>query len=462
MEDNRSEPNWQRVKEYLKEQIAEAEDHRNLGDEQRAIINSMILEPLEKADQKSWEDVTFLFVAFLMVGWVRLGFLPSQFEPLCHKPGLELTATFFRVFPTLKATSAPSPSGVSQFWDGIICEVMYNWEDAKTAFDLSLNDPSLPPWIRVSALQLKAWHHLRLQEYNAVRETLQQLRRNLKVSKPAVDYLTGYIKALEDSGLGSQYYELHHDNIFMMVPEAAPDESHFLPEEATRTEVFAGGVSLTESTIEALKLAITERLEPRLLLGIWQAKEEIIRSMPSTHTLEEVSQKLRTKYGDWMSKLANQGALSNAEFLYQALKAKSWSGAIMEYANAVEAEIKSKLLPGLKNLLMKKGTMLENILPSKVKSGGSSFGYTETVLNEIAVNPDLTKLLSPLPQDTVSFLLNELPSSLAKLRKMRRNAAHGDIMTAWEAKEMRKCVLGTPQKPGLLKRLTEINIPYTG
>jgi len=458
MENKRSEPEWERLKEHLKEQITETEDQRGLGDEQRAIINGMILEPLEKADQKSWETGMFLFIAFLMVGWVKLGFLPSQLEPLCNKPGLELTATFFRIFPILKASNAPSPSGVSQFWDGIICEAMYSLEDAKTAFDLSLNDLSLPSWIRVSALQLKAWHHVRLQEYDAARETLQQLRDNLSVSKSTVDYLMGYIKALEDSGIGSRHYELHRDDIFMMVPEAAPDELHFLSEEATKTGVFAGGVALTESTIEALKLAITEGIEPRLRLAIWQAKEEIIKSVPITHTLEEVSQRLRSEHGDWVTKLANEGALVNAEFLYRALKAKSWGGVIIEYANSVEAEIKAKLLPGLNNLLKKMGTTPENILPSRVESGGSILGYAEAVIKRIATKPLLRGfLLSALPEDTCYFLLSELPDSLAKLRELRNSAAHGDIMTASEAKEIRRLVLSTPEKPGLLERVTEIN-----
>jgi hypothetical protein len=67
-----------------------------------------------------------------------------------------------------------------------------------------------------------------------------------------------------------------------------------------------------------------------------------------------------------------------------------------------------------------------------------------------------------LPEDTVSFLLYELPGSVAKLRELRNPAPHGNVMTASEAKEMRKLVLGTPEKPGLLKRLNEIDIPYTG
>jgi len=462
MENNQSEAGWEGLKEYLKDQIVKAKDQQGLADEQLAIINKMILEPLERTDREPLVLLAALFTAFLMLGWLKLGFLPSQFEPLCHEPGLELTATLFRMFPTSKASDAPSPSGVSQFWDGIICNEMYNWDDAKTAFDLCLSDPSLAPWMRVTALQLKAWHHVRLQEYETARETLQQLRDSLSVSKPTVDYLMGYIKALEDSGRGSLHYELRHDELFMMVPEAMPDELQFLPQEAIRTGALAEGVLLSESTIESLKLAITERIEPRLLLAIWQAKEEIIRSMPNTHTLEEVSQRLRSEHGDWVSKLANQGALVNAEFLYEALKAKSWGGAITEYANAVEAEIKAKLLPRLGNLLRKKGTTLENIVPNRVGSGGSSLGYAEAVLKRIAANPLLVGFLSALPEDTVSFLLYELPGSVAKLRELRNPAPHGNVMTASEAKEMRKLVLGTPEKPGLLKRLNEIDIPYTG
>lgn len=462
MENNRSEAGWEGLKEYLKDQIVKAKDQQGLADEQLAIINNMILEPLGRTDTEPLVLLGALFTAFLMLGWLKLGFLPSQLEPLCREPGLELSATFFRMFPTSKASDAPSPSGVSQFWDGIISNEMYNWDDAKNAFDLCLSDPSLAPWVRVTALQLKAWQHVRLQEYDIARETLEQLRDNLSVSKPTADYLMGYIKALEDSGRGSLHYELHHDEIFTMVPEAAPSKLQFLPQEVTKTGALAEGVSLAESTIEALKLAITEIIEPRLLLAIWQVKEEIIGSMPITQTLEEVSQRLRGEYGDWVSRLANPGALTNAEFLYGALKAKSWGGVITEYANSVEAEIKVKLLPALGNLLKEKGTTLERILPNRIESGGSSLGYAEVILRRIAANPLRRNFLSALPEDTASFLLYELPASLAKLRELRKPPAHGDVMTAKEAKEMRKIVLGTHDNPGLLKRLNEINIPYTG
>ena len=84
MENNRSQPSWEWLKEYLKKQIAEAEDQRGLGYEQRAIINEMILQPLEKGDQESLETWISLFVALLMLGWVKLGFLPSRVKRPSH------------------------------------------------------------------------------------------------------------------------------------------------------------------------------------------------------------------------------------------------------------------------------------------------------------------------------------------------------------------------------------------
>ncbi len=135
MENNRSEDSWEGLNEYLKDQIFKAKDKQGLADEQLAIINNMTLEPLGRNDTEPLVLLGALFTAFIMLGWLKLGFFPSQFEPLCHEPGLELSATFFRMFPISRASDAPSPSGMSQFWDGMICNEMYNWNDAKNAFD---------------------------------------------------------------------------------------------------------------------------------------------------------------------------------------------------------------------------------------------------------------------------------------------------------------------------------------
>jgi len=118
----------------------------------------------------------------------------------------------------------------------------------------------------------------------------------------------GYVDAIENSGFGSLYAG-SYDEMFVMIPEAEPDQLHCLTGEAPRTDTLAGGMSLTAPTIEALKLAISESIGTRLLLGIWQAKEEIIKSIPITHTLEDISQRLQSEHGDWVNRLVNQGSL---------------------------------------------------------------------------------------------------------------------------------------------------------
>jgi hypothetical protein len=445
VEDNVNDKDWELLKEALKQRIAEVDERAGLADQQRAIIKETILEPLEATGEPS--EISFLyFLGCAMAGWIEVGLLPSEWE-----------ATADRINSRLRANDELVAIGEWQFWQGLYFEETENWSEAKSSFDLAVKDASLPRGIRLASLYLRVWCHVASGEYDEARKVLTELRNAVSTfaNKWHVDHMDGYIWALQRHG----------------ITEACPPVTLALDingeitsyEERVEAGSLAEGVSLPESTVKALKLAMTEIIEPRLRLALWQAKEEIIRSMPITHTLEEASQRLRSEHGDWVSKLANQGALVNAEFLYRALKAKSWGGVITEYANSVEAEIKAKLLPRLDNLLKKKGTTLENLLPSRVESGGSSLGYAEIVLKRIATNPLLKNLLlSALPEDTCSFLLSELPGSLARLRQLRKPPAHGDVMTASEAKEMRRLVLGTPEKPGLLKRLNETDIPYAG
>lgn len=133
-------------------------------------------------------------------------------------------------------------------------------------------------------------------------------------------------------------------------------------------------------------------------------------------------------------------------------------GVIIDYTNVVEAEIKAKLLPGLDDFLMEKGTTLNNIEPNEMLRGGSSLGYTELVLNRIAENPILTNLFSVLPKDTTSFLFDKLPGSLSEVRKLRNAAAHGDSVGSKDAKEIRRLLHGTQGKAGLLERLSKITL----
>jgi len=431
------------LRESFLELLSEEEKQRNLSSDEFEIVANMILEPLERNDTPPFDFFSILLLGTIMLEWLRLQFLPSQFP---H--GFDLTATLFRLYPTSRALEAPEPNGMSQFWDAILSKGMSKLEEASWALDLCLEDPSLPQWARVTALQLKVWHHARVQEYNEAYSYVNMLRDSLYVSKSKADYLMGYIKAFEDNQLTMLGNELNQD-MFIMMPEAVPSDFPLIQTQDV-------SVSLSDSTKEALTRSITETVITRVLSGVWQAKEEIIRSIPVGHSLEGVNQRLRDDYGEWVGKIANPGALINAEFLFEALKAKSWGAVITEYSNAIEAEVAVKLLPWLGRIMSEKGASLESILPSRVESGGSTLGYAEMLLRRIAANPILKSYLPALSDDSESFLLYKLPNALVTLRTRRNVPAHGGIGIATEAKEMRIIVLGTYETPGLLKRLHDV------
>jgi tetratricopeptide (TPR) repeat protein len=427
----------------LKRRIEEADERVGLADQQRAIIEEMIYQPLEGSADPS--QIEFLhFLGFAMAEWIKVGFLPSEFE-----------AAADRIDSRLKANDRLSSIGEFWCWQGLFFMGRENYEEATNSFQHIREDASVFKGIRLTSLYLEAWCHVGVGDYDAADKILGELRNAVGTvgNKWYVDCLHGYFMALRHHGLTQ--VDLPFTLALDLNGEIAPCE------EKGKAELLASDESLVELVAKVSKIVITEELEPRLRLALWQAKEEIVKNMPIMHTLEEVSQRLRSEHGDWVRRLANMGALVNAEFLYSALKAKSWGAVITEHASSVEAEIKAKLLPRLDSVLKKNGTSLESILPNKIQSGGSSLGYAEAILRRIAADPLLKSLLlSALSEDASSFLLSQLPGSLARVRELRKRPAHGDVMSASEAEEMRRLVLGSPEKPGLLRRLCEIDIPY--
>ena len=444
------------VKE-LKKEMAELQADLALPEEEKALLHR--IDSLIEVEPSSLRWA--FFVSHSLMTGLKLGFLPSEVvASLCRDVPCE--ADFW--------VGCISYSACSMKRDGPweIAEV----EKTKDLFERALKDASLPRKMRMASLQLKAWCHVALWEFSEALMTLTEIKQTIFTSegKERVDYLIDYIGRLEDNYLGveeedpwhirtlgeqtllvKEQGELYrHTTKFVILPDAEFGE--FLPEEINRKESLQVGLSPPSSIVNAIKDLLDDQSKI-FRLDLWRVKEEIIVETPS---LERTKEKLVADYGDWVNKLANQGALTNAEFLYKALNTKSWGEVIMGYANVVEAEIKAKLLPRLENLLMEKGATLENILPSQVESGGSALGYAELVLKRIATNPILINLLSGLPKDTVSFLLSELPDLLKDLRLPRRLSAHGDVVH--DAKKIQKLVLGTPEKAGLLKRLTEINL----
>lgn len=448
MENNLDDVNWEKLINTLRDLITGIAEQKGLVEEQRAIIDDKIFKQLESITIISADAIVLLMVGVIMVGWLKVGLLPSELPN-----ELNITATFFRYYPESKASDAPEPGGESHFWDGLFCIGIDDFITAKASFALCLSDDYLPHWMRVIVLQFEIWHFVRSDEYELAYETLDLLRESLYINDPMVDYIIGYIKALEDNNIGSSY-----DEMVFITPAISEN-----PELMTGDIVVAGspsaGVSFTKSALASLQNNISEKIVTELRLGLWQMKEEIVSSIPLTGTLEEVCQKLRNEHGNWVDKLANQGALTNAEFLYESLSRRSWGEVVLGYTNAVEAEVRARLIQPLEVFLMKRSdgklvaigqTFIE------VKSQKLSLSDCEQILRGVGSSKSLQEFFSLLPNEARLFVLNTLPDRLSELRNLRNPSAHGSIVA--NAKEARKIVIGTPEKPGILKLLSEINI----
>jgi hypothetical protein len=456
----------------LKEEITALQADLDLPEGEKALLIrqlELLLEVEPSLLNMAW------FVASVLLSGLKLSFSPSE------------CLASIRRYVTCE----------TDFWSGCISYFYFliewdrpgwgqlPWEIGKTKetkdfFKRALKDASLPRKMRMASLQLKAWCHVALWEFDKALMSLSELKQTVSTSegKERVEYLINYIERLQEYYLGVEeedpWYigtlgeqtllvkeqgELYrHDTKFVFLPHTEFGE--FLPEESGKPVPLKGSalikdLEFTPNLIDTL----AEKIKTPILLSLWEAKEEIKDKIPITHTLEETSQVLLKEYGNWVNKLANQGALTNAEFLYKALGARSWGEVIVGYSNAVEAEIKTRLLPQLENFLMAKGFFLQDILPKRVGKGDSDLGYAEAVLRQVkseSIPKELTELFSFLPSETSSFLLDDLPDDLVKLRNLRNPSSHGHIIN--NAEETRKLVLGTPEKPGLLKRLTEINL----
>jgi len=201
---------------------------------------------------------------------------------------------------------------------------------------------------------------------------------------------------------------------------------------------------------------IVNESEQNTRLALWQMKEEIVQSIPATYSPERVSENLRARYGDWTRKIANPRALANAEFLYQARTRGSWGEVVLGYANAIEAEIRAKLLPQLEQFLSANGTTVEETAPAAIPQQPYTLRYVQMVLEGIAKNQLLRARLTSTGQANTSFLLGELPSSLGRLRRLRNKAAHGVVIR--DARNIRDLVLGSQERPGLLRKLSDLRL----
>jgi hypothetical protein len=437
MENQLDDNNWELKKRKLIEALTEEADCQGLAVGQRAIIHETILKPLDEDDESSRN--TAWFFGYAMVGWLKIGFLPSEWK-----------ISLAEIVSKPKDIYAP-PGAELAFWLGLASKELFPAEDerAKQYFDDALKDVTLPQGIHLASLNLKVWCQVGLGEYDEADVTLTELRNGVSsfANKYYADYLMGFISALSKYGITA---------VDMPVKMALSIDGEIVPE--TTGKRGGSEPQYVALPVDALIKMIREEVTMPVLISECKTRKEIAE-IPVTRTPEEFRQKFVTEYGDWVNKLANQGALVNAEFLYEALSARSWGEIVMGYANAMEEEIRRQLLRPLQSFLRSKtGNNILSVGQKFIKvHDRCDTADIEGILSAGELN-QLKEFYLPLTTEAHLFLFDELPRSLEELRKLRNPSAHGIVMNANEAKQIRKLVLGTSKKAGLLKRLTEINL----
>ena len=427
----------------IERQIAQIEitqDERGidwgLPEEEKAVLNKLVLEPLSRPSEP---DEIASFIGSMMVCGFSLGFLPSECLNSLKRASLRAVAD--------QSVPVTLDDSELNFWLGCALYMQRDYLASRDLLQKVKDNALLPRKILLASLQLCAWSQFHLLNYNEALETLNILKARVSTAegKERASFLIGYLSALWEEPEFEEF-------------PLGPEVHVVLPEEEYDELLLEKAVPLSVSSWNNLRLILEEQAKS-ITLSIWKAKEEVISRIPNARTLEEVNERLAKEYGDWIKRIQNPGALVNAEFLYGALKSRSWGEVVVGYANAVELETKARLEP-LLGLLKSKGILeiptKDPRNPIRIDSPKVTLGEIEIILCSLESNPALRVCTENLiPTDLRPFLLDRLPRDLEKLRNFRNSSAHGEVIQS--AKEIRKLVLGTPEEPGLLKRLSEVN-----
>ncbi|MFA5055584.1 MAG: hypothetical protein WC562_05360 [Dehalococcoidia bacterium] len=215
---------------------------------------------------------------------------------------------------------------------------------------------------------------------------------------------------------------------------------------------------LFEKFREMMDISVKDNLSPiKSAMG-----EEIkkLRDGDSQQNLLTTQQKLVDKYGDWIRQLANPGSLTNAEYLFDSLNQNelSWGESIVGYSNAIEAELRKRFLEPLVKFMVSQKTKSIDFGDRRIIIDMSiDLEQIERLLHGIKSHPLLKSFIAGYDID-IEFLSNRLPNDLEIIRKYRNPSAHGNIVSNSSiGRQIQKSVLGTPQRPGILKLIFDIN-----
>ncbi|GEM_PF-4327178 len=389
-------------------------------------------------------------------------FDPSQLFDISVQSGKELTLDFSKLDETDDELpdSTPVASGGTEstalnevfFWAGLARM------DSSNAFTRALSGP-LPRKMHLICLVQKADCCASRQEYDEALASLVQLQDLVKEpeSRLLVALCRGYIECLRDHRPATRTRPI----VSLSTSEWNEDNSsqESAVEEAERIIADAKGRGFPAELAELLRRQQQE-LKETVMREVREDREANLKAMKELQppAWDEISAKIR-RTEPWVKDLANASSLVTAECIYETLNKRSWAEVVVAYSNAVEAELKKRVLLPLERFLIQKQGSPE-IWLGRGKAGqderiavNSACGLLDVERLLIVANSNacLKEFFNKVAPDDRPFLVSSLPSYLNKLRTLRNPSAHGTIVK--EIGDLRDQTLQT------LKRLSAIAVP---
>jgi hypothetical protein len=476
--------------------------HRRLPEKEVACFEERFLSQLQKSTEN--EMARFLSMcAGMCIGGFVVGVMPSD----CYKDRVKIFNYFVKenILPDRpsssdRPSSRPSLSGFNDsqnennivlFWENcflfsLLLPNKLNMLANEALSDMGngilddldkvLKDSAIDKKIRFAAFNLKANAAVFIGDYEETLETLETLQMELQLdaSKSKVQYWIDFVSELRNQRIRSElakpiYVEIP-DEEFLDSPRLwrmsrdilSNNEMNPFLKETTNIKnqvevVDSGNPKVVEPSWEMLnKLSTKVDILTNLVTNL---RENIPLARP------QIQNHLLSQY-PWISGLSNPGELVTAEQILDSIKAGSCGAVVVGYCSTIEAEIRNKLIRSLQKFLINKSkeSPKSSILilksyphPVLVKPEMKLYDIRR-LFSEANSNLDMKSFVSTYSPESQMYLTTKLAWDIKSIEDFRNltASAHGGIVPMETAQAVKDFVLGTPDKPGMLKRLHDI------
>lgn len=379
-------------------------------------------------DKTGQELITGFRYCMGFIRATKFGFYPKELKNLLEKDNEDIALSISFVLGVIEFTWARYDDSLEY-----LNRVVYN------ALNNKLN---LPRKVFLTAMQLVILCHRMKNQYDKVNEMTEIFLKNVRS-------IEAFKKICEEKFIIELDWDSKIEDDFVILPDI-----EFREDEIEKTETSIKSSISLNTMVDLLKAN-----ERNVMEHLDSATEQIIHQV-HLETPASVRLKLINEYGPWIKELSNESALATAEFLYDALGNASWAEVIVGYWNVVESEIRNRLIVHLRNHLFQ---TQNNYSLSMMRSYSITITRDikveeiQNILDESGKNPILLGFLSHFAPNSRDYISRDLPSKFKRLRDLRNPAAHGAVISErYAATETKNLVLGTPEHPGILKKLAEL------